>query len=51
MLKTILELKGEKRFRRQRATGMSTEAKQAITVDDLIDLKDISHAKIAFRKI
>jgi len=51
VLKTILELKGEKRFKRQRASGMSTEAKQAITVDDLIDLKDISHAKIAFRKI
>jgi hypothetical protein len=51
VLKTILELKGEKRFRRQRAAGLSTEAKQAITVDDLLNSKDMSQAKTAFRKI
>lgn len=52
MLKTILELRGEKRFRRQRNAGqsMDTSAKGA-TVDDPVDIKDYNAAKSTFRKM
>lgn len=49
VLKTVLELKGEKRFRRQaRGTGQSVDARK--TVDNDLDGKDYNAAKQTFRK-
>lgn len=49
VLKTILELRGEKRFRRQRAAqGASVDARK---VEDNCDIKDYNAAKQTFRKL
>lgn len=51
VLKTILELKGEKRFRRQPRNGAGVSADPSRTVDSALDKTATNEMKSTFRKM